>query len=62
MMTSMAALIGVTRAAMMMMRDVNGYRASMFVRMPSMVAPAGLGSGRQPQAEGDADKEPEGDG
>lgn len=34
----------------------------MFVSMPSMVAPAGLGSGRQPQAEGDADKEPEEDG
>ncbi len=46
MMTSMAALIGLTRAAMMMVRDVNGYGAPMIVRMPSMMAPSRLGSGR----------------
>jgi hypothetical protein len=46
MMASMAALIGLTRAAMMMVRDVNGYGAPMLVRMPSMMAPSRLGSGR----------------
>jgi hypothetical protein len=45
MMASMAALIGVTRAAMVMMRNVNGYGAPMIVRVPSMM-PAGLGIGR----------------
>lgn len=62
MMTAMAALKGLARAAMMVVRDVNCKGAPMFVSMPSVVAPSGLGSGRQPQAERDANKERQGNG